>query len=374
MTLMLRRIIVEAASAVLLVVTPAAFAGPSPEPDIPSVNSTPAPRSVEDEIRLAGDYLAGRGVTQDLSLAAYWYEKAAAAGDPRAQLETGYLYEAGIGVPRDPALAFHWYQLAASAGLAHAKASLGIAYLWGTGVAKNGPMAAQLFSEAAAKGSGLAAGYLGNMYSRGLGIAQDDAAAQRWYMKGVKLHDPMSEFSMGSILFAGKDHAPDLRSAAKLLRESAASGYVPAMHLLGFLLVRNPALAKSPDEAVALLNESAAAGTWRSSVVLGILARDGNGVPASASAAYYHFRVAALQGGDEAKTFVEHDLETLSGVLGPSQTSLVDAQAQQWSQQHHMVLEFMFKEGENGTSFPAYALAAPTPGVHAVRLMPAPVE
>ena len=36
-------------------------------------------------------------------------------------------------------------------------------------------------------------------------------------------------------------------------------------------------------------------------MLLGILARDGNGVPKDSKAAYYHFRVACLQGGDEAE-------------------------------------------------------------------------
>jgi uncharacterized protein len=379
MTLMLRRTSVHlymaaAAFGVLLFAMPAAPASPDPDPDIPSVQSTRPPQSIDEQLRVAGDYLSGRGVPQDLSLAAYWYEKAAGAGDPQAQLQTGYLYESGIGVPRDPARAFHWYQLAAAAGLVRAKANLGVAYLWGTGVAKNEQMAYRLFIEAAASGSGLAAGYLGDMYRVGVGVGRDQAAAERWYMKGVKLHDPKSEFSMGSILYEAKDHAPDLRTAAKLLRESASSGYVPAMHLLGFLLARNPGMAKSPEEAVSWLNESANAGLWRSSLVLGILARDGNGVPADTRAAYYHFRVALLQGGEVARKYVEHDLQSLAGDLGPSQTSAIDAQAQQWFQLHHAVLEFKFKEGENETRFPAYALAAPATGVHAVQLMPTPVE
>ena len=77
------------------------------------------------------NYLAGHGVPQDLQRAAFWYEKAAGAGDPQAQLQIGYLYEAGIGVPKDPVRAFHWYQLAAAGGLVSAKVNLGIAYLFG---------------------------------------------------------------------------------------------------------------------------------------------------------------------------------------------------------------------------------------------------
>ena len=358
----------------LLFATPKAPASPSPDPDLHSAPSTLRPQSIDQELKLAGDYLSGHGVAQDNSLAAYWYEKAAGAGDALAQLQTGYLYEAGIGVPRDPARAFHWYQLAAAGGLVQAKASLGMAYLWGTGVTKNEQMAAQLLSEAAAQGSGLADAYLGDMYSLGIGVTRDRAAAERWYMKGVKLHDPLAEFQMGAILFEDTHHAADMRQATRLLRESASAGFVPPMHLLGFLLIRNPSLAKSPEEAVAWLDESASAGMWRSSLVLGILARDGNGVPASAAEAYYHFRIAVLQGGDEANKFLRHDLDTLSADLGPGQVSGIENRARQWYQLHHAVLEFKFKEGENGTRFPAYALALPEAGLHAVQVMPTSVE
>ncbi len=48
-------------------------ASPAAAADIPSNTIAPEPRSVDQEIKLAGDYLAGRGVAQDPKLAAYWY-------------------------------------------------------------------------------------------------------------------------------------------------------------------------------------------------------------------------------------------------------------------------------------------------------------
>ena len=120
------------------------IAGAAAEPDVPSVQVAPEPRSVNQQIKLAGDYLAGRGVSQDFKLAAYWYEKAAGARDPQAELQIGYFYEAGVGVAKDPARAAHWYQLAASGGSLRAKVNLAIAYLWGTGVPKNEKLALKL--------------------------------------------------------------------------------------------------------------------------------------------------------------------------------------------------------------------------------------
>ena len=119
----------------------------------------------------------------------------------------------------------------------------------GRGFQQNEKLALKLLNEAASNGSGLAACYLGDFYAFGIGVPKDQAAAEQWYQKGASLHDPMAEFDLATLLFEAKDHAHDLRAAAALFRESAAAGYVPAMHSLGLLLVRNPDLAQSPGEA-----------------------------------------------------------------------------------------------------------------------------
>lgn len=353
----------------LFVPTSGAFSDPLGEPDIPSTTAAPQPRSVTQEIKLANDYFVGHGVNQDLQLAAYWFQKAAESGDPQAEMQIGYFYDAGIGVNKDAGLAAHWYQLAAAGGLATAKVNLGILYLWGTGVKQNIELAARLFQEAARKGSGLADCYLGKMYAFGLGVPQDEATAEEWYVKGAERHNPQAEYALGSLLIDRKDHARDLPRAASLLRESVAAGDVPAMYALGLLLVRNPGLAKSSDEAVRLLNDSADAGIWKSSMILGAMARDGREVPVDARSAYYHFRVAMLQGGDEAKMMLEKDLHNLSQQLSPDETSAIDSHAENWYGQHHIVLEFVYRGREDRTRFPDYALAAPENGSHTLQML-----
>src|ERR1700739_3552263 len=119
------------------------------EPDVQNVRPAPEPHSVQQEIKLANDYFAGRGVDRDFKQSAYWFEVAAKKGNPQAQLEIGYFYDAGIGVPKDPELAAHWYQLAASGGATAANVNLGVLYFWGIGVKKNEQLAIQLFHEAA---------------------------------------------------------------------------------------------------------------------------------------------------------------------------------------------------------------------------------
>jgi hypothetical protein len=353
-----------------LVLASSVSAAPRGEPDVSSLKAAHEPRSIEQEIKLADDYLAGRGVAQDFKQSAYWYEKAANSGAPEAQMQIGYFYQAGIGVAKDLERAAHWYQLAAAGGLVDAKVNLGIVYLWGTGVTKDEQLAAQLFREAVDKGSGLAACYLGDMYYLGVGVSQDKAAGEKWYEKGAALRDPRAEYDLGLLFFDAKDHVHDLGAAARLLRESVAAGHVPAMYSLGLLLVRNPTLAKSPQEAITLLTSSANGGVWKASMILGVLARDGKGIPVDDSAAYYHFRVATLQGGAEAKKLLHYDLQRLSSKLGPSESSALDSQAEDWYQHHHFVLLFVYRDGQNRAGFPAYALAAPEQGTHITQLIP----
>jgi len=136
------------------------------------------------------------------------------------------------------------------------------------------------------------------------------------------------------------------------------------------LLERNPDLAKRPGEALTLLKDAANAGSWNSSLLLGMLARDGKDVTRDASSAYFQFRVAALEGGDEAEKLLKNDLQRVTAELGADRTAKINAQAEDWHQRHHTVLEFVYKQGENETGFPAYALAAPENGGHTAMLLP----
>jgi TPR repeat protein len=338
--------------------------------DVPELQSEAERGFVPKEIELAAAYFTGHGVARDEKMAAYWYEKAAMSGDPEAENEIAFLYQTGVGVATDPARAFHWYQLAAASGYVKAKVNLGVMYVWGIGVEKNDAMAEQFFHEAVEKGYGRAATYLGDMDYFGIGMHADKTEAERWYRTGVKLHDPVAAFNLGSLYSEAKEHQRDLAKAAALLRTSATDGYVPAMHALALLVVNHPDLAHSSTEARALLETASNAGSWKSSALLGILERNGNGEPADPEAACYSFERAVLQGGDEAQKLLANDLAVLEAKLGRERTSAIAARAGDWYRQHPLLLSFIYKEDANWRRFPASASAAADDGVHAGRLIP----
>jgi TPR repeat protein len=355
---------------VLLLSRVSAFAVAGSDADLPEIRAAAEHGHVHDQIALGAAYLSGHGVQQDLKLAAYWYEKAAGLGDPAAENEIGYFYEMGIGVSPNPSRAVHWYQLAASTGSLDAKVNLGIAYLWGKGVPQDRKMAQQLIREAADKGNGIGAAYMGEMYNFGEGVAQDQAAAEHWYEKGAKLHNSLSSYRLGVLLSTPLDHPRNIERAAALFRESADAGFIPAKHSLGLLILNHPELGFPSDEALTNLTQAAAAGTWKSQIVLGVLARDGKSVAKDDRTAYFHFRIAAQQGGDPAQALVQKDLQALEKRLSADQRATIDQDVNTWIQKHNVALEVIYKDGDHWSRFPAFALATRSSDEHAVGLVP----
>lgn len=342
--------------------------------DIPRLEASAERGQVKSAVRLGDAYFIGRGVEKSEERAAYWYEKAANSGDPLAQKQIGYFYEVGIGVPRDPVRAVRWFERAASGGLASARVNLGVAYLWGSGVPKDERYAIRLFREAADKGCGLGAAYLGDVYYFGIGAERDVAEAEHWYTVGARLHEPQAEFRLAGMLSAGVIPKQDYRKAAALLREAIASGSVPAEHALGLLLANHPDLAENPQEAVRLLERAAASGTWKSSAVLGALARDGRGMPADSKAAYLHFKIAALQGGEEARPVIAADLKNLTAKISDADRADLDGQAVAWMKEHPLNLQFVYKDGSDAKQFPAFALTEADEAIHAGKLISTPLD
>jgi uncharacterized protein len=361
-----------AALACVLVTMVAPHSVLAADESIPHLQAAADKGFVPQEIELAAAYFTGSGVVQDLQMAAYWYEKAAESGDPEAENEIGFLYQTGAGVPLDPARALHWYQLSASSGFVKAKVNLGVMYVWGIAVRKNEDLAAQLFREATANGSGAAAGYLGDMCYFGIGMKQDKAAAENWYAIGAKLRDPVAAYDLATLFSIETDHPQDLSKAVELLRESVSSGYVPAMHSLGRLLVNHPEFARSAQESRGLLEDASGAGSWKSTVLLGVLARDGKGAPADPETAFYHFQVAMLQGGDEARRLLTNDMIALSPKVSPARAQVLAANAVAWYKQHSLALLFVYRKDGSSRRFPALARAVADQSVHAGQLIPPP--
>src|ERR1700722_12144534 len=313
---------------------------------------------VKQELELAAAYFVGRGVPKDLTQAAYWYRKAADQGNPAAQVYLGYLYTVGLGVPQDTAEAIRWYRRAVSSNSPQAEVNLAAHYMRGDGVEQDTAEALRLLRSAEEKGYGRADAYLGWASYLGWGVPVDHAAAEGWLQRGVKRHDPEAECFLAEWDAYEPGHVPDVALEARLLRLSAATGYVPAIHGLGLLLANHPELPQTKEEAINLLMSSAQAGYWPSSATLGILARDGRLVPKDQREAYRWLRIAVAQGGSPAETYVRHELQRL--VRSLADITSADREAAEWLQSHPDHDLFSFANGMNAKYFPileVYAIA-----------------
>jgi TPR repeat protein len=308
--------------------------------------------TIAAELELAAHYVTGTGVSPDASLAARWYEQAARSGDADAQNQIGRFYQVGFGVPLDLARARNWYQLAAASGSASGKLNLGVLYLVGLGVPKDANFARQLFEEAAGRGNGTAAAYLGAMYFYGSAGPPDSATAEKWFERGVKLHDPIAGYNLASLFSVTPDHSHDFRKAVNLLRDSARAGYVPSMHSLGLLLSDHPELERATHEGRAFVETAADAGEWRSSIFLGILARDGRDGAVDRKSALLHFQIAVLQGGEEAEHMLRHDIDKLSMGLEADERASISSAAHVWYERHPFAQQFIVKDPNVAKYFP----------------------
>ena len=324
----------------------------SPQEQVMKLTSDAERGSLSAEIELGARYMTGDGVPRDPTAAAHWYEKAAQRGEPNAQNQIGYFYQSGIGVPKDLSRAMHWYQLSAASGDASAIVNIGVLYVIGMGVKKDVPYAVSLFENAVRKGNGTAAAYLGDIYYFGLLGSVDLTSAEKWFETGARMHDPIATYNLGSLFSVDSRHPHDPHKAVQLMRRSSTCGYVPAMHSLALLLINHPQEEQTSGEVRSLLETSAGAGEWKSSVLLGILARDGKQEPIDNRTADYHFHVAVFQGGKPAEELLMHDIAKLDGLFDAAQRDAILAEAQAWYTQHSQMKKFIAKDSKAQKLFP----------------------
>jgi localization factor PodJL len=130
---------------------------------------------------LASRLADGRGVQQNLSEAAAWFERAAAQGLVPAQFRLGGLYEKGLGVRKNVDTARRLYTAAAEAG--HAKAMHNLAVLYAEGIEgkPDYSTAARWFRRAADHGVIDSQYNLAILYARGIGVETNLAEAFKWF-------------------------------------------------------------------------------------------------------------------------------------------------------------------------------------------------
>ncbi|HUX28242.1 MAG TPA: tetratricopeptide repeat protein [Terracidiphilus sp.] len=146
------------------------------------------------QVAVGESYAAGKGVAQDLKLAAEWYEKAAGKGDVSGDLHLALLYrDGGKGFARDMTQAVVWYRKVADQGNVGAQATMATLYSMGQGVEQSYVEAYYWLDLAAAVKGPKQGQYAANRQMMGAHITADELTGVQERVAAWKAAHPRTE-------------------------------------------------------------------------------------------------------------------------------------------------------------------------------------
>lgn len=256
------------------------------------------------------------GGQTNLDEALFWFGRAAEKGHAPALLELGHLHRDGTGVAQDRGKALEFYARAADEGL------LGEANYWrGSLLAANAVTEAEhkqvfeAFERGADGGWAAAQLALARLCEAGRGCAPDPERALELYCKAAAQGLAAAQYELGRIYENGSLAPSDTEESCRWYGKSANGGYGPALFKRGQAF-----LAKSdPDQfaiAASDFRKAAENGHAEAQFNLGVLLREGKGVPKDLGEAAAWFKKAADQGfaGAQYQLGLFYD-EGLGGIL-----------------------------------------------------------
>jgi localization factor PodJL len=199
---------------------------------------------------VASRFAEGKGVPQDLAMAAAWFDRAARRGIAPAQFRLGSMYEKGVGLKKDVQEARRFYLAAADKGNAKAMHNLAVLYAEGIDGKPEYAVASQWFRKAAAFGVVDSQYNLAILYARGVGVEHNIVESYKWFALAAK----------GGDLDAGKksvDVASRLDEQQLSAARQSVEAFVPEIQPEDAISVKAPAGGWDPVVAAARKTGSA---------------------------------------------------------------------------------------------------------------------
>lgn len=155
---------------------------------------------------------------------------------------------------------------------------------------------------------------LGEIYRQGLGVAPDQKAATEWYERADARGDINASFALATELLDENSGKRDPARAGQLLEKAAAAGHPLANYNLALALL---ATGQEADDkrAITCLKIAAKAEVGDAMHALGILAKQGRGMPQSDEVAAGWMKKAATAGSVPAE--VEYAIMLFNGIGVP---------------------------------------------------------
>lgn len=269
--------------------------------------------SAEGQHRLALVLANGdAGVARNPARAVELFEKAAAQGHRRAQLNLGLIYLRGQGVPRDLIQARAWLEKAAADGDVYATYALGRAMAESAAPVSADPTrAADLFRRAAEKGHMLAALRYGLALADGSGVKQDPVAAQRWLVQAQQNGVPEAALALGDMAVrtpATRDKAANekiLKSAISWYQAAANAGVPSGQFKLANAYLAGSGLPRDPVQAQFWYGRAAQQGLPEAQQALGVMLLTGSAGTSDPAEAFKWLYLAERGGHPEARAVRE---------------------------------------------------------------------
>lgn len=162
---------------------------PDPEVGPLALRQAAAAGDTFAQFEIAGRYMEGRVVEQNLPKAVEWYSRAAGKGFAQAQYRLGSMFEKGLGIPKDLQSARSWYTRAADKGNAKAIHNLAVLHAEGGLGERNFNRSSQWFIQAANYGVTDSQYNLGILYAQGLGVERNMSESYKWFSLAAKAGD-----------------------------------------------------------------------------------------------------------------------------------------------------------------------------------------
>ena len=262
--------------------------------------------------KLGDMYYYGKVIAKDEVKAIEWYTKSAEQGYAAAQTNLGWMYKNGKGVTKDIFKAMDWYTKAAEQGNTFAQNALGSMYrdgkvvannavYYGKIIARDDVKAVELYTKAAEKGDADAQANLGWMYKKGRGVTQDNTKALLWYTKAAEQGDADAQYSLGNMYKNGEGTTKDMAKAVVWYKKSAEQGYANAQTNLGVCYEQGNGIGKDETKAVEWYRKAAEQGDDQGQINLGMAYTSGKGIAKDSAIAVEWFRKAAEQGSEDAQ-------------------------------------------------------------------------
>ena len=174
---------------------------------------------------------------------------------------------------------------------------LGRAYYRGEGVTQSYEQAGYWYRKAADQGNLKAMYNLGTMYLEGKGTKKSEKEGYALIHEAAEKGDPRAKSLLGILLCKGTGVEKNTTEGLKILREVAKGGDPVALSQLGQQLLYNPdGSIRDPKEAIPYLQKAAEAGNPWACGTLGMLYRDGTGLPRDTNQSFIWFTKGAQLG------------------------------------------------------------------------------